>query len=267
MIGKAEIGIIGGSGFYGLAEDLREIELKTPFGWPSDKIALGKTAGREVAFLPRHGKRHQFPPHKIPYKANLWALKKLGVERVLSVTACGSLQKEIKRGDFVVLDQFVDRTRRTDISFYDGPETVHISTAYPFCPELSKIAYETGKKLKIKIHPKGTLVVIEGPRFSTRAESEWFTKMGWDAINMTGYPEVALARELELCYSSIALVTDYDVGIVAREKLAPVSTEEVIKVFGENIGKAKKLVEEMVGRIPKERECECKNALVGSRVG
>ena len=167
----------------------------------------------------------------------------------------------------MVLDQFVDRTRRQEVTFYDGPETVHISTAYPFCPELSRIAYKVGKTLGLKIHPKGTLVVIEGPRFSTRAESEWFSKMGWEVLNMTGYPEVVLARELELCYCSIALVTDYDVGVVAKEKLKPVSTEEILKVFGENIEKAKKLIFEIVKKIPSSRNCQCKQALLGAKVG
>ncbi|MBI5465026.1 S-methyl-5'-thioadenosine phosphorylase, partial [Candidatus Gottesmanbacteria bacterium] len=227
---KAEIGIIGGSGFYELASGLKEFKVETPYGSPSGKVAIGKIANHQIAFLPRHGRNHQLPPHKINYRANLWALKKLGVERILSVTACGSLQKEIKRGDFVVLDQFVDRTRGRADTFYDGPETIHISTAYPYCPELSKLAYASAKKLKIPVHPKGTVVVIQGPRFSTKAESEWFTKMGWDVINMTGYPEVVLARELEMCYCAIALATDYDVGIVVSEKLPPVSTEEIIKV-------------------------------------
>ena len=260
------IGVIGGSGFYRLLKNYKVVSVKTPFGAPSAKIALGEMAGKKIAFLPRHGEKHQFPPHKIPYKANLWALKSLGVERVISLTACGSLQAKIKRGDFVVLDQFVDRTSRQAVSFYDGPQTVHISTAYPYCPELSKIALQVGKKLKIKIHPRGTLVIIEGPRFSTKAESEWFTKMGWEVVNMTGYPEVALARELELCYGAIALVTDYDVGVVAGEKIKPVSMEEITRVFKENNEKAQKLVHEMIQKIPEERLCACGEALEGARV-
>lgn len=264
---QAQIGVIGGSGFYTLLEHPQEIAVKTPFGAPSAKIALGTIGQKKVAFLPRHGLKHQFPQHKIPYKANLWALKSLGVERIIAVTACGSLQKEIKRGDFVVLDQFVDRTRRNDATFYDGPETYHISTADPYCPELVKIAFGVGKNLKIKIHPRGTLVVIEGPRFSTKAESEWFTKMGWEVVNMTGYPEVALARELEMCYTSIALVTDYDVGVVASQKLPPVSMEEIIKVFNENNQEAQKLVLEMIKKIPGKRGCDCGQALKGAKVG
>lgn len=263
---RASIGVIGGSGFYKLLRNYQNIAVKTPFGAPSTKIALGEMAGKKIAFLPRHGEKHQFPPHKIPYKANLWALKSLGVERVISLTACGSLQAKIKRGDFVVLDQFVDRTSRQAVSFYDGPQTVHISTAYPYCPELSKIAYQSGKSLKIRTHPRGTLVVIEGPRFSTKAESQWFTKMDWDVVNMTGYPEAALARELELCYGAIALVTDYDVGVVVGEKIKPVSMEEITKVFKENNEKAQRLVLRMIEGIPQERACACGRALGGARV-
>lgn len=262
-----EIAIIGGSGLYKLLENAKEIKVKTPYGLPSDKLALGEIGSYRVAFLPRHGQHHQFPPHKIPYRANFWALKKLGVKRIISLTAVGSLQKQIKRGDFVVINQFVDRTSGRQSTFYDGPETVHVSTAYPYCPDLGKLAYKVGLKEGLRIHPQGTLVVIEGPRFSTRAESEWFTKMGWDVINMTGYPEISLAKELEMCYCAIGLVTDYDVGVVAWEKLPPVSTEEIIKVFGENNKKAKKLVVNLIEKIPKERKCQCGQSLEGARVG
>lgn len=263
---KPKIGIIGGSGFYQLLKKQRLIKIKTPFGFPSEKIAIGEIAGKKVAFLPRHGFKHQFPPQSVPYRANLWALKKIGVERIIAVTACGSLQRKIKRGDFVVLDQFVDRTRGRGDSYYDGPETIHVSLAQPYCPQLSKIAYQTGRKLKFRIHPKGTLVVIEGPRFSTYAESVWFTKMSWEVINMTGYPEVALARELELCYSAIALVTDYDVGVVVKEKISPVTTKEVMEVFKENNEKAQKLVEEIIKKIPEKRTCDCGQALKSAKV-
>lgn len=264
---QASIGVIGGSGFYKLLSNPKFVTVKTPFGFPSDKIAVGVIGGKTVAFLPRHGSKHQFPPHKIPYKANMVALKKLGVERIISATACGSLQKKIKRGDFVILDQFIDRTNRSEVTLYDGPAVYHVSTAYPYCPETSKIAYQAGKKLKIKIHPKGTLVVIDGPRFSTKAESEWFTKMGWDVINMTGFPEAVLAKELEMCYCSIALVTDYDVGIVAQQKMKPVSTEEVIKVFGQNVEKAQRLIVEMIKKMPSDRKCNCGSSLAGAKMG
>lgn len=263
---KIKIGVIGGSGFYSLFEKAQEIKRETPYGAPSAKLARGNIAGWEVAFLPRHGQDHEFPPHKINYRANLWALKSLGVQQIIALTACGSLQARIKRGDFVVLDQFVDRTWGRQDTFYDGPVTTHLSTAYPYCPQLSDLAYQVGRRSGIKIHPKGTLVVIQGPRFSTKAESLWFTKMGWEVVNMTGYPEVTLARELELCYGAIALVTDYDVGIGAKVKLPPVSTEEVIKVFQQNNEKAQKLIQKMIEAWPKERECECRQALEGARI-
>lgn len=261
-----KIGVIGGSGFYSLFEKSEEKKVETPHGAPSDKVAIGEIAGRKVAFLPRHGKDHDSPPHKINYRANLWAMKSLGVEQIITVTACGSLQSGIKRGDFVVLDQFVDRTYGREDTFYDGPVTTHVSTAYPYCPQLSKLAYEIGKNQKIHIHPKGTVVVIGGPRFSTAAESLWFTKMGWDVINMTQYPEVALARELEICYAALALVTDYDVGISAKEKIPLVSVAEFTKVFKANNEKAQNLLYEMIKNWPKERKCECGKALEGARV-
>lgn len=263
---KVEIGVFGGSGFYSLFEKAEEKKVETPYGPPSGKVALGEIAGRKVAFLPRHSKEHDFPPHKINYRANLWAMKSLGVSRVVTVTACGSLQANIRRGDFVVLDQFVDRTSGRADTFHDGPITTHISTAFPYCPQLSKLAYQVGKKQKIRIYPKGTVVVIQGPRFSTAAESLWFTKMGWDVVNMTQYPEVVLARELEICYAAIALVTDYDVGVSAKEKIKPVSVEEFTKVFKANNEKAQKLLYEMIQNWPKERKCECGKALEGARI-
>lgn len=260
------IGVIGGSGFHHLLNSPTLKKIETPFGPASAKLAIGKIGRQSVVFLPRHGYDHELPPTQIPYKANLWALKSLGVERVIAVTACGSLQQKIKRGDFVIIDQFVDRTRHREDTYFQGPLTTHISSAYPYCGQIGKLAYGIGQRLGIKIHKTGTLVVIEGPRFSTRAESEWFTKMGWEIVNMTGYPEVTLARELELCYSSIALVTDYDVGVVAREKLKPVTTDEVLKVFKENNEKAQKLVLEMIEKMPTERNCSCGKALEGARV-
>lgn len=251
---------------YQLLDNTKEVKVSTPYGEPSDQIAVGKIGRYSVAFLPRHGKNHQFPPHKINYRANLWALKYLGVERIISLTAVGSLQKQIRRGDFVVIDQFIDRTSGRIATFFDGPATVHVSTAYPYCPELAKLIYKTGLREGLQIHQQGTLVVIEGPRFSTRAESEWFTKMSWTVINMTGYPEAVLAKELEMCYNAIGLVTDYDAGVVFREKLPPVSTEEIIKVFGQNTTRAKKLVEKLIEKIPDKRNCKCNLALKGAKI-
>jgi len=261
----AEIGIIGGSGFYDLAGRLKEIKVETPYGPPSDKIALGKIAGREVAFLPRHGKGHTIPPHKINYRANIWALKELGVRRILTSHAVGSLQKEIKPGDFVILDQFVDRTRGRVDTFYDGPIVTHISTAFPYCPQLQELAVKTARALKIAVHEKGTVVVIQGPRFSTAAESAWFTKMGWEVVNMTEYPEVVLAREKEICYCAIAVVTDYDTGLVVEGKVTPVSAQEVIANFGKNINKAKKLILAMIKNWLEKTTCKCQEALKTAR--
>ena len=262
---QAQIGVIGGSGFYSLLSDSSEIKVETPFGPPSDKVAIGKISGKQVAFLSRHGTTHDFPPHKINYRANIWALKSLGVERILAVTACGSLQRRIRPGDFVVLDQFVDRTRGRLDTFYDGPFATHVSLAYPYCSQTNKLAFKQGKKLGIKIHPKGTMVVIQGPRFSTAAESEFFTKMGWDAVNMTQYPEVVLAKEAEICYCAIAISTDWDVGLVVQKKVKPVSAEKIKEVFKKNIEKAKKLMIEIIKALPEKRSCICSEALKGAR--
>ena len=258
---KAEIGILGGSGFYAFLEKSKEIEVKTPYGRPSSKVAMGEIAGRKVAFLPRHGKKHQYPPHMIPYRANIYALKKLGVKRILAPATVGSLQGEIKPGDFVICDQFVDRTRGRKDTFYDGPRTTHISSADPYCPELRKLAIESARELNIPVHEKGTVVVIQGPRFSTKAESKWFTDMGWHVIVMTQYPEVVLARELEICYLNISLVTDYDVGLVVGGEVEPVSAEEVLRVFRANNEQVKKLLFRLIEKIPDSRTCLCKEAL------
>ncbi|MBL7150328.1 S-methyl-5'-thioadenosine phosphorylase [Candidatus Microgenomates bacterium] len=263
---KADIGVLGGSGFYSLMKKAKEIKIETPYGPPSGKISLGEISGRKVAFLPRHSKTHDLPPHRIPYRANIYALKSLGVKRIITVTAAGSLQANIKPGDFVVLDQFIDRTKGREDTLFHGPITTHISAAYPYCSQLSKLAFKCGGNLGIKIHPKGTVVVIQGPRFSTAAESEWFTKMGWHVVNMTQYPEVILAREMELCYTAIALITDYDVGFVSQKKVKPVSVGEFSKVFKKNNEKALKLVYKIIEKMPKKRTCQCMQSLNGARV-
>ena len=260
-----DIGIIGGSGFYDLASDLKEIKVETPYGAPSDQIAVGKIAGRKVAFLPRHGKRHSIPPHKINYQANIWALRFLGVSKIITSHAVGSLQKKIKPGDFVVLDQFIDRTKDRKDTFYDGPIATHISTAFPYCPQIRNLAIKSLKKLRLKIHEKGTVVIIQGPRFSTAAESAWFTKMGWDVINMTEYPEIVLAKELEMCYCAIAVVTDYDAGLVAKGEVQPVSAKEVIKIFQSNIFKIKKVILKIIENWPEVVNCQCQKALAEAR--
>ncbi len=255
---RAEIGIIGGSGLYDpeIVEQVEEVKLYTPYGLPSDFIITGKIEGRGVAFIPRHGRKHQIPPHTINYRANIWALKELGVTRVISISAVGSLREDYKPGDFVCTDQFIDMTKNRIYTFYDGPVVAHVSMADPFCPELRKVCIETAKKLGIVIHEAGTYICIEGPRFSTRAESRLWRKFDADIIGMTLVPEVNLAREARMCFVNIAMVTDYDVW---AEK--PVTAHEVAKVMSENIDKVKKLLYEMIPRIPAERKCKCSSYL------
>ena len=197
---QAEIGVFGGSGFYSLLDGVDEVTLETPYGAPSAKVAIGEIGGRRVAFLPRHGKDHQLPPHIINYRANIWAMKELGVTQIIGPCASGSLQPRVKPGDFVFCDQYVDRTKGRIDTFYDGPVATHISSAEPYCPAMRSIAIGAAAELEINAHEEGTVVIIQGPRFSTKAESRWFSAQGWEVINMTQYPEAYLARELEICY-------------------------------------------------------------------
>lgn len=264
MDNKADIGIFGGSGFYDLLDNTSEFFIETPYGPPSDSITIGDFKGKKIAFLARHGKKHTCPPHVINYRANLWAMKSLGITRIISPCAAGSLQPHIKPGDFVISDQFVDRTSGRVDTYYDGPITTHVSIADPYCPELREIAIDTSNELSIKTHSNGTIVVIQGPRFSTKAESRWFTQMGWEVINMTQYPEVILARELDMCIVNIALITDYDSGLVGD--VPPVTHAEVVKVFTENNEKIKNLILNMVDKIPTDRnKCDCKNTCKNGR--
>lgn len=263
MTEKCDIGIFGGSGFYSLLENAKEIKMETPFGAPSDLIAIAEVKGKKVAFLPRHGKNHSALPRQINYRANIWAFKELGVKRIIAPAASGSLQKSVKPGEFVICDQFVDRTKCRKDTFYNGPVATHISAADPYCPTLRDYAIRCAEKLNIPLHHKGTMVIIEGPRFSTRAESMWFTNMGWDVVNMTGYPEVILARELEMCYVNISLITDYDVGL---EGMIPVSAQEVVKIFKENNEKVKQLIMRLIEILPDDFTCSCESALEGARL-
>jgi 5'-methylthioadenosine phosphorylase len=258
----AEIGVFGWSGFYDFLESTQTVDIDTPFGKPSAPPVIGEFAGRRVVFIPRHGLHHQFPPHRIPYQANVWAMKELGVTRVLGPNACGSLQPPVKPGDFVICDQLVDRTNDRPNTFYDGPETTHISFADPYCPTMRDVTIANGRELDIPLHDRGTVVVIEGPRFSSRAESAWFASAGWEVINMTQYPEAVLARELELCYANISLITDYDVGV---EGVPPVTHEEVVRVFTENNDKLRDLLFAVIPALPAERDCPCATALTGAR--
>lgn len=262
---RAEIGVFGGSGFYSFLDDVEEVWVETPYGAPSDKIALATVEGRKVAFLPRHGKDHRLPPHMINYRANLWAMKALGCSRIISPCAAGSLQARVKPGEFVVSDQFVNRTWGRADTFFDGPITTHLSMAEPYCPQMRQVAIESAKRLGITVHETGTIVVIQGPRFSTKAESREFSSHGWEVINMTQYPEVVLARELEMCLVNIALITDYDAGLEDDPSVEPVSHEMVMKVFQENNDKLKKLLFEVIKSLPAERKCGCGQALKNAR--
>jgi 5'-methylthioadenosine phosphorylase len=263
---QAEIGVFGGSGFYHL-DGAEEIKVDTPYGAPSDNITLTTIGGKRVAFMPRHGRAHQIPPHMINYRANLWAMKELGVTRVIGPCAAGSLQANVKPGDFVICDQFVDRTSGRKDTFYDGPVTTHISTADPYCPEMRKLAIEKARELKITVHDSGTMVVIQGPRFSTRSESRWYSGQQWNVINMTGYPECVLARELGMCYVNISLITDYDAGLEGNPDITPVTHEAVIEVFARNNDKLRALLYELIAAIPETPGCGCYQHLLDGRLG
>jgi 5'-methylthioadenosine phosphorylase len=263
---RAEIGVYGGSGFYELISDVEEIKVETPYGPPSDMVALGTIAGKRVAFLPRHGRRHTLPPHMIPYRANAYAMKSLGVTKIIGPAAVGSLQPHIKPGDFVVCDQFVDRTSGRGDTFYDGPVTAHIMGADPYCEDLRKLAVEAIKSRDITVHETGTVVVIQGPRFSTRAESSWFTGNKWDVINMTQYPEVILARELEMCYVNISLVTDWDAGCVGLPGVEPVTADEVVRVLCANNERVRGVILDMIERAPTDICEDCGKAMAHARI-
>ena len=258
---KVEIGVFGGSGFHSLLENAVEVTVETPYGAPSAPLTIGEIGGRSVAFLPRHGVDHQLPPHMINYRANLWAMKELGVSQIIGPNACGSLQARVKPGDFVICDQFVDRTWGRKDTFYDGPATTHVSSADPYCPTMRAVAIDKAHELGITAHHTGTVVVIQGPRFSTRAESRWFASQGWEVINMTQYPECFLARELEICYCNISLITDYDAGTAGAD---PVTNDDVVRVFAENNEKVRDLLYAMIPALPHERDCVCATALAGA---
>ncbi len=245
---KAEIGVFGGSGFYSLLENVREVKVDTPYGPPSDALFLATVNGRKVAFLPRHGRHHTLPPHMINYRANVWAMRSLGVQAVISPCAAGSLQLNVQPGDFVVCDQFVDRTNGRKDTFYDGPIVTHISPAETYDPLLRKLAIETITEHGINCHATGTVVVIQGPRFSTKSESKWFHDAGWEVINMTQYPEAYLCRELGMGVVNISLITDYDSGVHAGTEA--VNATDVLEVFKSNSEKIKKVVLDLIGKLP-----------------
>ena len=259
----AEVGVFGGSGLYDLLDHVEERRVETPYGSPSAPIAIGEVGGRKVAFLPRHGKRHELPPHRVPYRANVWAMRELGVRRLIGPCASGGLQPGSRPGEFVVCDQFVDRTSGRADTFHDGPETTHVSAADPYCADLRRLLVETARELGIPVRDGGTVVVIQGPRFSTRAESSWFGSMGWDVVNMTAYPEGHLARELALCYANVSMITDLDVGV---EGAKPVSAEAVLEVLRANDDALRRLLFAVLPKIERQPDDACANALVGARV-
>lgn len=254
----AEVAIIGGTGVYDpeIIEDSSQIKVYTPFGSPSDLVTIGKYGEKRIAFLPRHGGTHSIPPHMVNYRANVWALKSIGVKQILASNACGSLREDYKPGDFVITDQYVDRTRKRKDTFYEGGKLAHVSSADPVCPRLHDFLAEFAKKLRLPVHPQGTYVCIEGPRFSTRAESKIFRQWGCDIIGMTMHPEAILAREAQLCYATVAMVTDYDVWADS-----PVTNEEVLETMKKNITQFKKLMMGALEELPMERTCDCKDAL------
>ncbi|MFD7920740.1 S-methyl-5'-thioadenosine phosphorylase [Streptomyces sp. NPDC059740] len=270
----AEIGVIGGSGFYSFLDDVTEVTVETPYGQPSDSLFLGEVAGRRVAFVPRHGRGHHLPPDRINYRANLWALRSVGVRQVLGPCAVGGLRAEHGPGTLLVPDQLVDRTKGRVQTYFDGipladgslPNVVHTTFADPYCPVGRAAAVGAARGRGWEAVDGGTLVVVEGPRFSTRAESRWHAAQGWDVVGMTGHPEAVLARELSLCYTSLTLVTDHDAGLETGEGVAH---EEVLRVFGENIGRLREVLFDAVAALPgaAARDCLCTRPHEGLDLG
>lgn len=260
----ADIGVFGGSGFYKFLDDIKEVKIETPYGAPSNSLLIGKIGEHSVAFMPRHGSDHSILPHKINFRANVWAMKHVGVKRVISPCASGSLQKHVKPGDFVICDQYVNFTQGRKDTFFDGPIVTHPSAALPYCENLRQYAIKACKNSGVNYHEKGTVVVINGPRFSTTAESKFFSNQGWEVINMSQYPEVHLVKEMDMCPLTIALITDYDCGLAGD--VPPVSHQDVIKVFNSNIENLKKVLFNLIESLPLEPECDCKNTLANSRL-
>jgi 5'-methylthioadenosine phosphorylase len=259
---QAEIGLIGGSGFYSFLDDVTEVTVDTPYGSPSDSLFLGEVGGRRVAFLPRHGREHHLPPHRINYRANIWALRSMGVRQVFGPCAVGGLQPEYGPGTLLVPDQLVDRTKSRAQTFFDGeplpdgrvPNVVHTTFADPYCPAGRKAAVAAARGRDWEPVDGGTLCVIEGPRFSTRAESRWHAAQGWSVVGMTGHPEAVLARELGLCYTSLTLITDHDAGMETGEG---VSHAEVLEVFGRNVGRLREVLFDAVALLPAAEGLDC----------
>ncbi len=263
---RAEIGVIGGSGFYEFLEGAERVHVDTPYGDPSDDLVVGELRGRRVAFVARHGKGHRFPPHLVPYRANLWALRSLGVRQVLAPCAVGSLRRELGPGTVVVVDQVVDRTWGRPHTVYDQlGAVVHVGFAEPFCPRGRPVVVAAAREAGLAVEDGGTLVVVNGPRFSSRAESQWHQQAGWSVVGMTGMPEAAIARELALCFTTVALVTDLDAGV---EGESGVTHEEVLQVFAQNIEGLKAVLTDAVEALPPAESdeaatCPCRRSLDG----
>jgi 5'-methylthioadenosine phosphorylase len=258
---RADIAVIGGSGFYAFLDDTRQVPVSTPYGAPSAPLTIGVVGDRPVAFLPRHGAAHEYPPHRVNYRANMWALHSIGVRRIIGPCAVGSLQRRIAPGDFVLLDQLVDRTWGRPDTYADGPVVAHVSFADPYCPELrGAVAAAKGRAGDLDaltLHVGGTVVVIQGPRFSTRAESNWFRSAGWEVVNMTQYPEAYLSRELGMCYCGLALVTDYDTGLEGEDGIPPVTMQQVFATLADNVARTRELLFATLPTIPESRACSC----------
>ncbi len=257
---EGRIGVIGGSGLYAMEnlQDVREVQLDTPFGAPSDAYILGTLRGRELVFLPRHGRGHRIAPSSLNFRANIYGLKQLGVEWVLSVSAVGSMREDIRPGDLVLPDQFFDRTRSRVSTFFDQDVVAHVTFADPVCPLLAWTMYEAATQTEATVHFGGTYICIEGPQFSTRAESRIYRQWGVDVIGMTNLPEARLAREAELCYATLALATDYDCW---HESADDVDIAEVLAILQRNVQVAQEVIDRTVPRLPRERSCACRTAL------
>jgi len=257
---KAKIGVIGGTGLYDIEgmRDIQEVNINTPFGTPSDAIVIGKLGKVGIAFLPRHGRGHRLSPSELPSRANIYALKSLGVEHIIAICSAGSFKKEIKPGDLLIPDQLIDRTRGRVNTFFGAGIVAHITFAEPFCPVLSRILYESAQKAGATVHPKGTFVVMEGPAFSTRAESRLYRSWGADIIGMTALPEAKLAREAEICYAVIGCATDYDSWWEPGE---PVRVDMILSTLRKNVDTSKKIIKLAIGQIPEKRNCACARAL------
>jgi len=257
---QAKVGVIGGTGLYNIEglTDIEQVDITTPFGQPSDTIIIGKLEGVGVAFLPRHGKGHHLSPTEVPARANIYALKSLGVEHIIAINSAGSFKKEIKPGDLLIADQIIDRTRNRVNTFFTDGIVAHITFAEPFCPALRQVLYQAAREAGASVHAKGTHIVMEGPAFSTRGESRLYRSWGADIIGMTVLPEAKLAREAEICYASIGCVTDYDSWWEPGE---PVTVDIILKTQHQNIVAAKKIIKLTANRVPDKRECGCSTAL------